>query len=82
MRAQDSAITPLSDVVKVTIKIQRNEHAPLFDPINYNASIQNTSPLDVPILTVTATDRDSDIRLNSDVRIAICTFINFNIPSI
>ncbi len=56
--ASDGGTPPLTDTTVVTINVQRNLKAPVFQPNNYNAKILETQDLGVPFVTVKAKDED------------------------
>ena len=65
--ARDNAIQPKSDVTLVRVRIQRNEHAPVFNPTTYSKVIFEDLDINSQIVTVTATDDDRNIPLNANV---------------
>uniref|UniRef100_T1K1W7 Uncharacterized protein n=1 Tax=Tetranychus urticae TaxID=32264 RepID=T1K1W7_TETUR len=66
--ARDNGYPPKSSSANVIIRIQDvNDNDPVFEPKTYDATISEVDPIGTPVITVTATDRDENSRLNFQI---------------
>ena len=61
MRVQDGGNPRLSDIAIVVVSVNRNLFPPVFQPQQYSNTILDTYSVGVPILTLTANDRDTTV---------------------
>ena len=65
VRVSDGGTPPRTDVTVVTVSVQRNLQAPVFQPNSYEAAILETQNVGVPFVTVSAKDEDQRAPFNT-----------------
>lgn len=65
MQAYDVAYPNDRATTNVTITIRRNENSPVFDKFTYSANISENTALNVVVLRLNATDRDTGVKPNN-----------------
>lgn len=65
LRVQDGGTPPKSDVAVLSVSVQRNLNAPVFQPNQYEAAILETQNVGVPFVTVSAKDEDQRAPFNT-----------------
>lgn len=61
--ATDKGVVPKKTTVQITITVYRNKFPPVFIKVPFEAAIQTTSTVGFPVLSVTATDEDTQVCL-------------------
>lgn len=61
VEARDGGSPPRSATALVNINVQRNLHAPVFNPTRYEETILETTGLGVSLVRVLATDADTRV---------------------